>query len=179
MAPDPLMYSFRTTVPHAYIALLALLLVTAVFVWIDRGAMGYRLRAIKGNEAAAEVIGVNTMRVKLSAAVISGALMGALGTLYVQLALFFDPDTAFGLVPISVRVALIAIIGGVGTALGPLIGAAFIIPLEEFANDLLSSGAAGLSQIAYALVLIAVILWRPRGLVTLFDAVSSKVRKKP
>ena len=106
---------------------------------------------------------------KLAAAVISGCAMGALGTLYAQLALFFDPDTIFGVAPISVRVALIAIIGGVGTAVGPILGALLVIPVEELANDFLSGKAPGLSQLAYGLILIAVILWRPRGLVTLLD----------
>ena len=163
------MYSFKTGLPHAYIALAALVLITALFEAIRRSALGYRLRAIREHEPAAEVIGIDTIRVKLAAAVISGCAMGALGTLYAQLAVFFDPDTIFGVAPISVRVALIAIIGGVGTAVGPILGALLVIPLEELANDLLSGKAPGLSQLAYGLILIAVILWRPRGLVTLLD----------
>jgi branched-chain amino acid transport system permease protein len=114
--------------------------------------------------------------VKLQAAVISGGLMAMLGTLYAQVAVFFDPDTVFGVASISVRVALIAIIGGVGTAVGPIIGAFFIVPLEEFANELLSARGAGLSQLAYGVILIAVILWRPRGLVTLVEGVGRKRR---
>ena len=163
------MYSFKTGLPHAYIALAALVLITALFEVIRRSALGYRLRAIREHEPAAEVIGIDTTRVKLAAAVISGCAMGALGTLYAQLALFFDPDTIFGVAPISVRVALIAIIGGVGTAIGPVLGALLVIPVEELANDFLSGKAPGLSQLAYGLILIAVILWRPRGLVTLLD----------
>jgi branched-chain amino acid transport system permease protein len=163
------MYSFKTGLPHAYIALAALVLITALFEAIRRSALGYRLRAIREHEPAAEVIGIDTIRVKLAAAVISGCAMGALGTLYAQLALFFDPDTIFGVAPISVRVALIAIIGGVGTAVGPILGALLVIPVEELANDFLSGKAPGLSQLAYGLILIAVILWRPRGLVTLLD----------
>ena len=156
-------YSFKLLRPHAYIALAALVVVTAIFEIIRRGAMGYRLRAIKQNVAAAEVIGVDTTRVKLQAAVISGALIAMLGTLYAQVAVFFDPDTVFGIAGISIRIALIAIIGGVGTAAGPILGAFFIIPLEEIMNDLLSSRAAGLSQLVFGIILISVILWRPRA----------------
>ena len=163
------LYSFKSTLPHYYIALAALTLVTAVFLAIQHHAMGYRLRAIRENEDAAEVIGINTTKLKLQAAVISGGLIAALGTLYAQIALFFDPDTVFGIGPISIRVALIAIIGGIGTAAGPILGALFIVPLEEFFNELLSDRAAGLSQLAYGVMLIVVILWRPGGLVTLFD----------
>jgi branched-chain amino acid transport system permease protein len=163
-------YSFKLLRPHAYIALAALVVVTAIFEAIRRGAMGYRLRAIKQNAAAAEVIGVDTTRVKLQAAVISGALIAMLGTLYAQVAVFFDPDTVFGIASISIRIALIAIIGGVGTAAGPILGAFFIIPLEEVMNDLLSSRAAGLSQLVFGIILISVILWQPRGFITLFGS---------
>jgi branched-chain amino acid transport system permease protein len=163
-------YSFKLLRPHAYIALAALVIVTAIFETIRRGAMGYRLRAIKQNAAAAEVIGVDTTRVKLQAAVISGALIAMLGTLYAQVAVFFDPDTVFGIASISIRIALIAIIGGVGTAAGPILGAFFIIPLEEVMNDLLSSRAAGLSQLVFGIILISVILWQPRGFITLFGS---------
>jgi branched-chain amino acid transport system permease protein len=163
-------YSFKLLRPHAYIALAALVVVTAIFEAIRRGAMGYRLRAIKQNAAAAEVIGVDTTRVKLQAAVISGALIAMLGTLYAQVAVFFDPDTVFGIAGISIRIALIAIIGGVGTAAGPILGAFFIIPLEELMNDLLSSRAAGLSQLVFGIILIAVILWQPRGFITVLGS---------
>jgi branched-chain amino acid transport system permease protein len=168
--PNFAAYSFKLLRPHAYIALAALVVVTAIFEIIRRGAMGYRLRAIKQNTAAAEVIGVDTTRVKLQAAVISGALIAMLGTLYAQVAVFFDPDTVFGIASISIRIALIAIIGGVGTAAGPILGAFFIIPLEEVMNDLLSSRAAGLSQLVFGIILISVILWQPRGFITLFGS---------
>jgi branched-chain amino acid transport system permease protein len=167
-------YSFKLLRPHAYIALAALVIVTAIFEGIRRSAMGYRLRAIRQNPQAAEVIGVDTTRVKLQAAVISGALMAMIGTLYAQIAVFFDPDTVFSIAGISIRVALIAILGGIGTAAGPVLGAFFIIPLEELMNDLLSSRAAGLSQLAFGIILIAVILWRPRGFITWLDALRSR-----
>jgi branched-chain amino acid transport system permease protein len=175
--PSLAAYSFKLLRPHAYIALAALVVVTAIFEIIRRGAMGYRLRAIKQNPAAAEVIGVDTTRVKLQAAVISGALIAMLGTLYAQVAVFFDPDTVFGIASISIRIALIAIIGGVGAAAGPILGAFFIIPLEEVMNDLLSSRAAGLSQLVFGVILIAVILWRPRGFITVFGALRARLSR--
>jgi branched-chain amino acid transport system permease protein len=174
LPPSLSAYSFKLLRPHAYIALAAVIVVTTIFEMIRRGAMGYRLRAIKENSAAAEVIGIDTTKVKLQAAVLSGALMAMLGTLYAQVAVFFDPDTVFGLASISIRVALIAIIGGVGTAIGPILGAFFIIPLEELMNELLSSRAAGLSQPFFGIILIAVILWRPRGFVTVIEALRVK-----
>ena len=167
-------YSFKLLLPHTYIAIAALLITTLIFEWIQRGAMGYRMRAIKENPSAAEVIGIDTTRVKLQAAVISGALMAMLGTLYVQVAVFFDPDTVFSAAGISIRVALIAILGGLGTAFGPILGAFFIIPLEELMNEWFSSSAAGLSQLIFGLILIVVILWRPHGFITVFQSLRAK-----
>ena len=68
-----------------------------------------------------------------------------------------------------------AILGGIGTAIGPILGAFFIIPLEELMNDWLSSSAAGLSQLVFGVILIAVILWRPRGFITLFQSLRTKL----
>ena len=167
-------YSFKQLLPHAYIALAALIIVTVIFEVIRRSAMGYRLRAIKENPDAAEVIGIGTTKVKLQTAVISGVLMAMLGTLYAQVAVFFDPDTVFSAAAISIRVALIAILGGVGTAAGPILGALFIVPVEELMNDLFSSGAAGLSHLIFGVILIAVILWRPRGFITVFDSLLAR-----
>jgi branched-chain amino acid transport system permease protein len=172
------MLSFKSTRPYVYIFLAALAVVTVLFEWIRSSAMGYRLRAIRENQDAAEVIGVDTTRVKLQAAVISGAVMAMLGTLYAQIAIFFDPDTVFGIVSISVPVALMAIVGGIGTAVGPILGAFFIVPLEELANDLLSGRGAGLSQLTYGLILIGVILWQPRGFVAAIDLVHNAVRTR-
>jgi branched-chain amino acid transport system permease protein len=172
------MLSFKSTRPYVYIFLAVLAVVTVLFEWIRSSAMGYRLRAVRQNQDAAEVVGVDTTRVKLQAAIISGAVMAMLGTLYAQIAIFFDPDTVFGIVSISVTVALMAIVGGVGTAIGPILGAFFIVPLEEVANDLLSARGAGLSQLAYGLIMIGVILWQPRGFVAAIDAAHDAVRTR-
>lgn len=166
-APGLWMLSFKGTLPFYYLNFAALVAVTAVFVGIRRSAFGYRLRAVREDASAAEVVGVDTARVKIQAAVISGALTAMLGTLYAQMNFFFDPDAVFGAAPISVRVALIAIVGGIGTAVGPILGAVLIVSLEEIANVLLSGQLAGLSNLVYGLILIGVIVIQPHGLVAL------------
>jgi branched-chain amino acid transport system permease protein len=65
--------------------------------------------------------------------------------------------------------ALITIIGGIGTLAGPLLGAVFLLPLEEFINATLSSRTAGLSQLIYGVILIVMILVKPAGFVSLFS----------
>jgi len=152
---------FADTRASYWLMLGALVVVTVIFV------------AIKENADAAEVIGVDTTRTKIVAAVISGALTAALGTLYAQFQFFFDPDTVFGVASISVRMAMIAIVGGIGTAAGPILGAFFVIPLEEIANQVFSAQAAGLSQLVFGVLLILVILVEPRG----FMAIGPRIRR--
>jgi branched-chain amino acid transport system permease protein len=165
---------FSTTRPYFYIMLVALLLVTAVYWKISVSRLGYELRAVKANVDSAEVIGIHTARTKMLAATISAALMGGCGVLYAQFNFFFDPDSVFSLVSVSVRIALICIIGGMGTVAGPIIGACFLLPLEELFNATLSSSGAGLSQLAFGLILILIILIEPRGLQTLYRRVTAR-----
>ncbi len=177
-SPDSfLLLQFRGTLPYYYIMLGALVLVSGVFLIMRESALGYRLRAVKENVEAAEVIGVDTTRVKIIASVVSAALTAILGTLYAQFTYFFDPDAVFGIVPISIRAAMVVILGGAGTVVGPIIGAFFIIPVEEFANSYLSSRTAGLSQLAFGLALIAVILIQPRGIIVLIKEGAARFRK--
>jgi branched-chain amino acid transport system permease protein len=171
--PNLALMQFADTRASYWLMLGALVVVTVIFVAIKRSRLGYRLRAIKENADAAEVIGVDTTRTKIVAAVISGALTAALGTLYAQFQFFFDPDTVFGVASISVRMAMIAIVGGIGTAAGPILGAFFVIPLEEIANQVFSAQAAGLSQLVFGVLLILVILVEPRG----FMAIGPRIRR--
>lgn len=158
---------FESLRPSYYLFLAALVVTCLVFERIRRGALGLRLRAIKNHPEAAASLGVDTVRAKFVVAVISGALTAAIGVLYAQFMFFFDPDTVFGLAGISVRAALIVIIGGIGTLAGPLVGALLIIPVEELTNMLFSSKAAGLSQLVFGSVLILMVLLQPRGLMHL------------
>ena len=160
---------FTSGRPSYYLMLAALLIITVVYWQISRSRLGYELRAVKANVDSAEVIGVPTARTKIVAATISAGLMGGCGVLYAQFNFFFDPDSIFSLVGISVRVALICIIGGIGTLWGPLIGACFLLPLEELFNATLSGKGAGWSQLAYGVILIAIILVEPRGLQALVE----------
>jgi len=163
MGTQPAYFAFRAVSSYYWAILGLLVFVCLVFHLLARGAIGYRLRAVRENENAAEVAGVDTFRVKLTASVISAALTAMCGTVFAQFTFFFDPDSIFSLAGISVRMAMIAIVGGLGTLGGPLIGALFLIPLEEVANAYLSSKAAGLSQLVFGLILIAAILIQPRG----------------
>jgi branched-chain amino acid transport system permease protein len=162
-------FQFDSTVTYYYIMLAAFVLISTIFWAMKTSAFGYRLRAVRENEDAAEVAGVDTFRTKLTALLVSAALTALCGTLFAQFTFFFDPESVFGAAAISVRMALITIIGGIGSLAGPLLGALFLLPLEELINATLSSQAAGLSMLIYGVILIIMILVRPAGFVSLFS----------
>jgi len=166
---------FQSGVPFYFIMLGMFLVCTFIYKQISERKIGYELRALKANPASAQSIGINVTKTKIIASVISAALMGGCGVLFVQFNFFFDPDSIFSLVSISIRVALICIIGGVGTVWGPLIGACFLLPIEELFNSTLSAKGAGVSQLAYGLILIAIILIEPRGLQALFNRLTKRL----
>ncbi|MEC8629065.1 MAG: branched-chain amino acid ABC transporter permease [Pseudomonadota bacterium] len=173
----PLLFQFRSTVPYYYIILALLVVVSVVFWRIQVGAFGYRLRALRETPEAASVVGVNVFRTKMIATMISAALTALCGTVFVQFTFFFDPDSVFSLTTISIRLAMIAIVGGLGTLIGPIIGALFLLPLEEVAITLLSSQASGVAQLAFGVVLIAAILIQPRGLVALGPWIMRRLKR--
>lgn len=159
---------FKSGRPSYYIMLGAVVIITWIFWRISTSKLGFELRAVKANVDSAEVIGIDTVRTKILATTISAGLMGACGVLYAQFNFYFDPDSIFSLVGVSVRVALICIIGGIGTVSGPIIGAFFLLILEEIFNATLSSKGAGVSQLAYGLILMGIILIEPHGLQALY-----------
>lgn len=162
------MMQFRGAGSYVPIFVGLFIVVSVTFMLLAHGRLGYMLRAIRENEDAAEVAGINTLGVRLAGAAISAALTAATGTLFAQFTFFIDPDIVFSMSSVSIRAALIAILGGVGTLAGPIVGALIIVPLEEILSTYLSSKAAGIAPLIFGFILIGIVIWRPTGLVSLF-----------
>jgi branched-chain amino acid transport system permease protein len=149
-----------------YWVILALVAMSLVIVWlVERSRFGAYLIAVRENEDAARALGVDATRVKLGAMILSAAITAAAGCFYTQYFLFIDSGIAYG--PwISVEALLTAIIGGVGTVLGPLLGALLVKCLGEAAR-LVTGDAPGLDLMIYGAVLVLVVWFAPRGLMGL------------
>jgi len=144
---------------------LALGLVVAgllVTTWLRHSRFGAWLQAVRDNEDAARAIGVDPLRVKLGAIACSGAFMGAAGALYVQVFQYIDPGIAYG-PHTSIEALVAAIVGGLGTLWGPIVGALALNLLAEGTRSLFGS-LPGLNMVIYGSVLIAIVLFAPRGL---------------
>jgi len=157
----------QSRVPYYLIALGLALLVTAVAIAVRRSKLGYYLRAIKNDQQAARALGVDVLRCKLAAIVISASLTAVLGTFYAQYLLFVDPETTMRL-ELSVLIALVAILGGVGTIAGPLLGAVVLIPLAELSRGWLGGGGTTLDLVLYGGLIVLIAVFQPNGLVALF-----------
>jgi branched-chain amino acid transport system permease protein len=176
---SPLMMQFDAKAAYYYIALGLLATGLAITYRIERSWMGYYLVAIGEDEDAAEAIGVNAPRVKRDIYMISAFLTALAGTFYVQYIYFIDPTTAFSF-SVSVEAALVSIVGGVGTLWGPVIGTVLLEATSALLQSWLGSGFGGVQLTVYSLILIAVILWRPTGLLGLFtDAYRRIVHADP
>ena len=107
--------------------MVAMLLIVAA---VERSRFGMALLAIKQNEAAAEAAGIDTLRWKMRAIALSGAIAGAVGGFYAVVLLVVTPQSVFGML-ISAQALIVTLFGGVGTVWGPVIGAAILIPLSR------------------------------------------------
>jgi len=145
-------------------------------VAILNAPLGYYLRTIRDNEKAAQAIGVDILRYKITAMVISAVLASVIGTAYVRYLTFADPYLLISPV-ITIEVVLFATVGGLGRAYGPAIGALLLVPLGEVLRGKLGSSLPGLHYFIYGIVVIGVILVTPRGLLPLFERLWWRLRR--
>jgi branched-chain amino acid transport system permease protein len=166
----PLMMQFEAKSAYYYVALGLLAIGLVITYLIEKSWMGYYLVAIGEDEDAAEAIGVNAPSMKRNIYMISAFLTALAGTFYIQYIYFIDPPTAFNF-NISIEAALVAIVGGIGTLWGPVIGTILLETASTLLQSWLGSSIGGLQLTVYALILMAVILWRPTGLIGLIGEV--------
>jgi branched-chain amino acid transport system permease protein len=161
--PSLYLFSFSSKLPYVYIGLFFFLLVIAVSYAIENSKLGYYLTAFRENEDAARALGVRTGQVRLIAMALSSFLSAIIGTFYAQYVVFIDPTSVMR-IQISVQVALFAIVGGIGTALGPAIGAVIFVPITIFLRAKMGTSLPGLHVIIYGIILVLVLLYMPQGI---------------
>lgn len=150
--------------PRAYTAIALVMLLTFVIITriVERSRFGMSLIAIKQNEAAAEAAGINTLEWKLKAIALSGAMASMTGAFYSIVLLVVTPQSVFGML-VSAQALTVAMFGGVGTVWGPIIGAAFIIPVGDLLHAQLGSSFPGIQGVILGMAIVLVILLAPEG----------------
>ncbi len=165
---------FRTSkLPFHYVAL-AFAAATWIVAWVIEGSRwGFSWRAMRDDVVAARSLAVRVFPSKMAAAAISGFFTGVGGAIYAQYVGYIDPDSVLA-GQLSILIALPAVLGGVGTLWGPLLGAAVLIPVSELSRSYLGGGGQGVDLMIYGGLIVAVSLARPAGLVSLLG-----VRRAP
>lgn len=154
-APDSLM------AVYAALAVLAFVLLIGT-AWLDNSRLGLRLLTIREDETAAEALGIHTARLKIAAFVASAVAPAATGALYATYLGYIDPVTAFSPAMELTTIATV-LLGGMGTVLGPLVGALGL----SVVNELLWSSFPELYSGLVGLLVIGAVLFMPRGIVGL------------
>lgn len=165
--------SFLSSLPYYYLFLVILAITLFITWWMTNSRMGFYLRAIKDSERAARSLGAPASRTKLYAYMLSAALTSVAGALYAMMFGFVDPESGLGIL-ISVKILIMAALGGAGLLFGPLVGAAILVPLEEISNSWLGGKGAGLTFVVYGAIIVLIARFQPGGLLSLF-----KWRRKP
>ncbi len=143
--------------------------------WLKHSRFGAYLQAVRDNEDAARAIGVNPFNVKLGAIGLSGALMGAGGAFYVQVFQYIDPGIAFG-PGTSVEALVAAIVGGIGTLWGPVLGAVVLHVLADITRNLFGQ-LPGINMVIYGVVLVLIVMFLPRGISGIGASAKAGLRK--
>ena len=159
---------FRTSKLPFHFLVLAFAALTWVAAWLIEGSRwGFAWRAVRDDVTAARSLAVRVFPSKMAAAAISGGLTGMGGAIYAQYVGYIDPDSVLA-GHWSILIALPAVLGGVGTLWGPLLGAAVLIPVSELSRSYLGGSGQGVDLMIYGGLIVAVSLARPAGLVSLF-----------
>ena len=172
---------FSSYIPYYYIILGMLLIALLVNSRIARSELGYYLKALGEDETAAEVLGVNTRACKLRALVYYSFLIGVTGAIYANMYGYVHPSFFSG--QESIKVAILGIVGGRGITYGPLLAALLLVGAQEFLRASLGGEVSGLYLVIYSVILILVVLFRPKGIATIFQdgyqkLITREVKKK-
>lgn len=173
------MMNFSSKEPYYYIALGLLVFSLLVNLLIEKSFVGYYLRSIKDEPDAARSLGVNLACYKQVALMISSFLAALGGTLFAQYHLVIEPDSVL-VIRISIDMALVAILGGVGTLWGPVLGAVVLISIREYTRIKFGGTGQGIDQIIYGLLILGIAVFYPTGIVGFFRSfcTARKVRKE-
>ncbi|MBS0562367.1 MAG: branched-chain amino acid ABC transporter permease [Proteobacteria bacterium] len=158
---------FRTDKLPFHMIVLGFAALAWLVAWLIEGSRwGYVWRAVKDDPIAARSLAVRVFPSKMAAAAISGFLTGMGGAIYAQYVGYIDPDSVMS-GQLSILIPLPAVLGGVGTLWGPVIGAAVLIPLSEVSRSYLGGSGRGVDLMIYGGLIVLVALLRPQGLASL------------
>jgi len=164
-----------TKLPYYYIILAFLIMSLIICYFVATSKMGYYFRAIKESHDVAKVLGINVVRYRLMAIMISAFLTAMAGTFYAQYVLYLDPESVL-ILPISVQIVLISMLGGAGSIMGPVIGAAILMPVSEVTRVMLGHRGTGMDMLIYGALITLISVYQPKGVWGLFSSIGKRTK---
>lgn len=158
---------FKNPLNYYYVFLIFVVAILVMIKILNKSKFFYYLRTIKGNEMAAESVGIDVAKYKNRAYIMSAAIVSIGGSLYAQFLLYIDPATIMTL-NISMMIVLTAVMGGVGTVEGPILGAIVLTTISEYSRVYLGQ-YGGLDLILYGVLVILIVLFIPGGILSIFN----------
>lgn len=171
------MFEFSSKLSYFYIAFALMVIGLFVTYRMSESKLGYYLVAIRSDDDAAKSLGINVTKYKLIAMAISCFMISIAGTFYAQYFRYIGPDRIFSY-DLSVQVALIALIGGQGTVMGPIIGAIILVPLSEMLSAKFAGQMSGLNLFLYGVVMMLVVYFMPHGFCEHVVSILQKAEEK-
>jgi len=161
-------------IPRYYLSLLVAVLTVVSVYWLSRSRLGMGLISIREDEEAAEASGVDTHKYKLMAFLMSTFIAGLAGGIYAYYAAAARPGYLFS--PIwTFDAVIIVFVGGVGTIVGPIVGAVFFVLLKQLLSLYLPGG---MHVLVFGILFIIVVLYLPEGLVGLIGKMRRALSKR-
>jgi branched-chain amino acid transport system permease protein len=156
----------RSNVLFYELALGLLVVATLTILWLSHSRFGLGLIAIRENEEGAAVMGVNTTLYKVLAFMLSAAFTALAGGIYAYYITFIDPVGVFD-VSLNVKMIIMAVFGGPGSVLGPVVGALILSTISE----ILASKVTSVASMFFGIVIVIAVVFMPRGIAHLVQRI--------
>ena len=176
--PDFWRLIFKQDVYYYYVILFFFLIGILFINWFRKSRLGFQLRSIKDNEEVARSLGVNVRWAKVKTYAIATGFVSVVGSFHASYIKNIEPEDTMSL-SISILIALMAMLGGAGSLWGPIIGAGILIPLKSYLKEWLgaTAGLVGIDLIIYALIIMIVSAFEPRGIWGIVEKTRRRKRK--
>ena len=168
MGNAPAYFQFMTKQPYYYIALIMLIIIVIFAFWLKNSRLGYYLSALKEDPEAAAALGINVRNAKLVAAAYSAFFTAIGGVFYAMLIRYLEPHAIAGPL-MSNEMVFLAVVGGTGTVLGPVLGGITLHAISEVIQFYFGHLAQGLHLFIYGLIVVFMIMFKPQGIIEILQ----------
>lgn len=170
------MMQFKGKEPYCYLALFVLALCMLSSYLLSRSKAGYYFRAIRDESQAAIALGVDIDKYKTIAYMFSAAFCAMAGTIYACYTMYIDPDSVLK-TTLSTQICLVAVLGGIGTLWGPVVGSAVLLSVSEIARLKLSGSGDAMDLLLYGLFIIIFAVFQPNGIMGMLGSLKRGLQK--